>query len=1290
MQFKKLSTSDGLSNRRVLSMVKDMKGYYWFATRIGVDRYDGEKFVNYHISDNEKVRGVIADKKGCVYAFTEKSIFVYHQGSDSFKMVVKSKQIGLSSKNTTINAVAFDAHNKIWVGIASGLFYSDNLKNWSEMKEIRGKSVYSFTEGSEGFLWIGTSSGIYTISQQTTNQLYVLKSDAFEGIKNFRIQSLFYDKSSRILWIGTFSDGLFTFHLNTKKLSKNSFITGKTPPIRTITSVSDSEIWAGCDGLGIYVYNRFNAKFLKKYAQSNVADLGSNNIYYVLADNNLTWVCTYTSGVFVQDKSVANFRVIAPPSEGSAFNQADSHINAILEDSDGDIWFGTNNGVSVYNPQRNTWQKYLQNGVSERASGAVILSIYEDRRKNIWIGGFATDLICINKKNRTLKKINLPASDEYHSPQNYIYTITEDSDGYIWLGGAISKLIRCDATSGKCDQYNVKGVNKIVEINANTLMLGTINGAYLFDKRTGKHRRIDFSKLVKDSSIPAFPFINSIVHDVKEPSFVWIGTDGNGLLKYDLLTSAITVYSTSTGLSSNYVYGILFDRFNRLWISSENGLTCLTPLGKTQTFFTLQGLPENTFNFLAYYKLRRGNMLWGTPYGIVEILPDTIKEQDNAAFNLRFNTFYISYKKVVANDSDTPLRSGIDETSSISLSYNQRSFSFDFFNVGFPAPKNIVYSWKLDGFDRNWSTPTREHKAVFTNIPSGKYTFCVKAINLDNGQESEIRKINIRVRPPFWASPLAYLVYAFLLVGLVMLLIKLYRNRLEKQNTEEQINFFVNMAHDIRIPITLIKAPLNEIEQEPLSESGFSALKLAQRNTQKLFNMVSQLLDFQKVGLKAVNLHVEETEINHFVNEVFYNFVLLAKEKGINIEFIPLPKEEKVWIDRQKISLVLENLLSNSIKYTLAGGHVLVKLDYTPNGWLELEVSDNGIGIPSNVQDKIFNRFFRADNTINSNEVGSGIGLLLIKKLVLLHRGKISFSSHEKGGTSFKVELPIQKSLYAEYEIIESESVRSIEDHADISGDEDKRLRILLVEDNDELRTYLAKLLGKEYKVEQASNGEQALELIKIEAPDFILSDVIMPKISGVELCSILKTNIETCHIPVILLTSLSEREDIIKGLKAGADDYITKPFDIPILTNKIRTILANRSLFKKKLVDQSVLVEHESHLNQLDKEFIHRVIQVIEENMSNEEFSIESLASDLAMSRSVFFKKIKSLTGQSPVDLVKDIRMKKAAELLREQRYSVNEIAYLTGFPNPKYFSTAFKKYFGNTPTGFIDKEKS
>lgn len=546
--------------------------------------------------------------------------------------------------------------------------------------------------------------------------------------------------------------------------------------------------------------------------------------------------------------------------------------------------------------------------------------------------------------------------------------------------------------------------------------------------------------------------------------------------------------------------------------------------------------------------------------------------------------------------------------------------------------------------------------------------------------------MRITILHPWWDTWIAWMVYTLLAVTVVYYLIRAYKNKLEARDSDQKIRFFINVAHDIRTPLTLIKAPLNEIEQEPLTENAQSALALAKRNTEKLLNMVTQLLDFQKIEREAMSLQVEETSLFAFISNLISNFEPLAHEKGIHLHTELSSEECKGYIDQRKISIILDNLLSNSVKYTKPNGNVWIK-GSVENGMLTMKVMDDGIGISDSDQKKLFHRFYRGENAANSKETGSGIGLLLTKKMTLLHKGDISFSSNEGVGTMFSIRIPIAQKNYSSVELLKKDPAvqKKVIYSLESENKSEKKNKLLIVEDNEELRGYLAHYLGRDYQVLESANGQSALEMVGKETPDFIISDVMMPMLSGMELCQKLKSNIETCHIPIILLTSLAEREDVIKGLNAGADDYITKPFDLSVLQTKIASIINNRRLYHKKFIDKSAFNEESAVINELDKKFMEKVVGYIEEKMMQEDFSIDTLSLEMAMSRSVFFKKIKSLTGQSPQDLIRDIKMKKAITLLSEKKYNIGEIAYLTGYPNAKYFSTAFKKYYGKTPSEYI-----
>lgn len=1273
-EFRTIDVQNGLSNRRVYSSTRDSKGFMWFASRTAIDKYDGENFSHYNfesLNDPYKIRGVVSDKQGKIYAFTDKYVYRYDEGADTFIRINT-----LDIKSESILTVYFDNQNALWIGTTLSVFYSTNNKNWQHFNFTGNKTVFCFCDGKNNEMWIGTASALLLAEKNSDNSFRIVK----KVVQTSNLRAMYFDNENSNLWIGTFADGLFVMNTNDLKNLNPVSILPTNSPVRSICKVSKNEIWTATDGSGIFTFNTKNLNVLANYNQNNPNPyfIETNSIYHISSYNSLVWVCTYTSGIINCNYPVSNYQFFSHQRD-NAKSLVNSHVNAILEDSEGNIWYGTNSGISKYIPSKNEWIHLLAKNA--KGESTVILSLCEDINGKIWAGGYATKLFCIDNKTHSVK----PVVFDPTAGKNYIYSIITDTNGSLWFAGSITKLTCLSPDLKQKKQYNINEINKLYDYNADTLLVAAAAGLYIVNKQTDKVTLINFS-LSRHRNIQLKTFLNSLYVDRGYPQFVWIGTDGGGLYKYNLQKNNVQIYNAENSLSSNYVYGVQTDEQNRFWISTENGLNCFQQRdGNLHSNIEIEGLPENTFNFLAYYKCRNGRMIWGTPKGALEIMPANIKHSNLSTIQLKLTAFNLFYEKVTTQTYATPLHAPIDETNEIELSNSQRSFSFNFININNFSQAQTFYSWRLKGFEKSWSIPATDHSAVYTNVPPGKYVFEIKAFKHGN-QNFAVRTVNIIVNPPFWATWYAFFVYIILILILGYFVYKYSKNKLEAQNSEEKIRFFVNMAHDVRTPITLVKAPLNEIENEALSEDGRSALSLAQRNLDKLFNLITQLLDFQRVENDSMQLSVEETKLNEFINSISENFVLPAKEKNISLDVLLPHTETTVWIDRKKTTLIIDNLLSNALKYTNEYGKIQLKAAIE-NGNLFIEVADDGVGIPLKSQKHLFERFYRAENVSNSKETGSGIGLMLTKKLVVLHKGKIKFNSVERLGSTFSVEIPCEHDAFNPKEIvIDNYDVPKHEE-----GEHNKHeqaYKILLVEDNDEIRAYLSKQLQNEYTVMESPNGNKALEMIKINAPDFILSDIMMPGVSGFELCSILKSNTETSHIPLILVSSLSERNDILKGLSLGADDYITKPFDMKILESKIKAIIKTRNSFKNKYIEKTAQDEEFSTISEKDKLFITKIISLIEDNLANELFSIESMAIEMAMSRTVFYKKLKSLTNDNPKDFIKEIRMKKAVELLKEKKYQISEIAYLVGFQNPKHFSTFFKKYYGYSPSHFSDKE--
>lgn len=1277
LHLKTISTTEGLSNRRVFMSAVDESGYMWFATRSGIDRYNGEKLSNYTLCDPRSKRQLnpkgilISDKE--IIAYSDTSIFYYEETLDQFVQ----KQV---TPKTNINTIVPDPSGNLWIGTAHGLIIMKKNGTFEEIEKLN-EPVYSIFLENPSTIWLGTSSGLYLLTQTSTTTNFKVPSELTE-LQGKRVQTLYFDSVTQDLWIGTFSHGVYRYSLHKKNLVLLGQHSHKMP-VRCITAIGKDRIWVGYDGGGIGEYDRFNADLIVTYStQMNGRQfLTTNNIYHILEHQNSIWICTYTQGILVHKKN----QFLTKEYQHIKFNAnslINNHINAILEDRQHRIWFGTNRGISRLNPSTGKWKHFTQN---HSQNNEVIVSLLEDKNGDIWAGGYSCDIVRIDAQDR-IHKVELTHEIKNRDLIKYIYAMYQDKEGYIWMGGLFHPIVRYDPKNNTIASYPIRGsITQILPWDK-YLLFACSRGIAVLDTTTGKYEYLN-------DNVPR-NILNTHIQWIcirpDKKSEWWIASENDGIICYDVNTHDIKTINRQNGLSSNNICSMLFDTQNKLWVGTETGLNCIDPESlKIESFYTQDGLLSNTLNLRTMIQLENEHIIVGTPIGAFEFAPHQHTTNNIADPNLRFEEFVLfSQPQLPGQEKNSPLKSPIDQTEKIILKYNQHSFSFRFLDITYFNQENDRYSWFLEGFEKDWCQPVEEHYTNYTNIPPGKYTFHVRVHNIKNPNVFQERSIKIQVKKPWWNSVLALFIYIILTIAVIYEISKLYKDRLEARDSNQKIRFFINLAHDIRTPLTLIKAPLNEISEEELTENGKTALGLAQRNTEKLMNMVSQLLDFQKIEREVMTLQTEETEINSFISSTISNFEPLARERQITLHTILCPKTQNCYIDRKKVSIVLDNLVSNSLKYTCQNGNVWVKVNVN-DGTLILEVIDDGIGITTKDQKKLFNRFYRGENAINSSETGSGIGLLLTKKMTLLHKGSIDFNSKEGCGTSFIIKLPIRKTDYSKTEIIRKE-YRHLQTSAQ-SEEEDNnknKMKLLIVEDNEELRSYLCHYFSKSYMILESCDGAQGFDVVKTQNPDFIISDVMMPNISGIDLCRKLKSNIETCHIPIILLTSLAEREDIINGLNAGADDYITKPFDLPVLKSKIKTILQNRVLYKKKYIDRSAFSETSDNINDLDRKFMKKVVDYIEEKLSCEDFSIDNLANEMAMSRSVFFKKIKSLTGQSPQDFIRDFKMKKAITLLTEKKYSIGEIAYLTGYPNAKYFSTAFKKYYGKSPSNYLNEE--
>jgi len=1279
--FRHIGMENGLSSRRVSEVVKDSEGFIWFFTHAGIDRYDGSEIRHYTLNDDDGLESkdrilsstiLTCDTEGTLWvSMRNGKIYFYNKFTDNFELRADASKI-IAGTTSILNYILFDSQNRLWICINDSLYIYDPTKKSSLLIcSFTGEEVTRLVQADDNIFYIGTSMHLYRLKENKTSLSFSIP-EIIPLPAAVRIGALHaYQKK---IYIGTFSNSVYIHDTQNNSVVS---LTQEIPdvPIRCITSTNDNKILVGTDGSGLYSIQAEDNKLIERYMSDEDVNtsLSGNTVADIFVDeHNCIWVATSTNGVSILDPAYPQIKHIKHEYRNNNSLKSD-HINIIYEDSDGDMWFGTNNGVSLYIPNENKWIHYLGTETEGDNLSPVILAISEDNNKNIWVGGYGTGIYCINKKNRQIQKLKNRTDKSVNGiSTTFIYAIYVDGQ-YIWFGGIEGELTRYDTENDSYKYYPIECIGDIIQGDSNTLLIAACDGLACFNKTD---KTVTWYKTLGDKNL-RYP-IRCLVK--ASTGTIWMATDGDGLISLDIKSGKSSNYTTTDGLSSNSINSVLEDEKGNIWFTTERDLYRLDLSNNVLTSMNeYLGIKWGYYTHNASLKKRNGELVFGTAEGAISFSPE-FGATENNNFRLIFTEFRLDYRPVQAGQSGSPLKLAINKTESVSLSYMQNSFSISFSAINYGYSHQIEYRTKLEGFDNDWQVSGNNHTVGYTNLSSGQYRFRLQAFDKYTRTVISERDIAIFVKKPFWASWGAILVYILLASGIALFIVYYIRNKIEKQNTDEKINFFVNVAHDIQTPVTLIKAPLSELEEHAgLTDYGKKTLSVAIRNTDKLFSMVTQLLDFQKTDLAPDKLSVDLYDLNDYIQEKIAFFSIAASQKGIYLFFEQDKNSPKVWLDREKMDKIIDNILSNAIKYTMKGS-VSVLLTSNQDKW-HIEVKDTGIGIPSGQQKYLFRKFYRADNAVNSNESGSGIGLIFTRKLVRIHQGSITFSSIENQGTVFKLTFPISHKQGINVKIQQMVDPDTVQQEQPTSGTPGKET-ILLAEDDADMRKYLADSLSQEYTIYSAGSGEQALEQAKELNPDLIISDILMPGLRGDEMCRMLKSSMETSHIPVILLTALNEKENIISGLESGAEDYIIKPFDFSVLKARIRNILQNREKLRKMILSNETDMETVSYSNELDKEFLDKAIFIIEKELSNTEFSINEFCRELGMSRTSVYNKIKTLTDQGPNDFIRIIRLKKANELLKSQKYTILEVALMVGFSDSKYFSTSFKKQFGISPS--------
>ena len=1260
-----LGTANGLSSQRVYSIEEDKYGGMWIGIKNGVARYNGRTLTNYTLGEADKrsdtggmVIKLTKDSEDNILAYNNKGeIFKYSEYLDRFipialQFTKRINEIKKHGSGLILQNVVVDKENNLWAATSKGIFFvsidGKAIKRHFDKLNVNCSVIVG------QHLIICTTSGVRLIDRNTGKYIRTLY--------NRNTESAFIDTQYHRLWLGTFNQGAVIIDMKTwKKIGTRMESLLPHTPVRAIEILNDTTIMLGIDGNGVYIANRKGNDVRLLWNDDETTDnvIHGNGIYDILRDKrDNVWIGSYTGGIDIAYPT-GSVMTSFEHKQGVEQSLMNNGVNDVLEVGN-NLYFATDGGISILNQTTKHWTHTL--------IGKVVLTLC-DTDDGILAGTYGNGVFKLGTDNICRE---LYSTSNGMLDTDYIYSVHRDSRGNIWIGCLDGALVQVNGN--RKHKYDIITVESISDAPDGKIAVCTATGFYIIDpiSHTSTHY-LGFEECM-DKDINNY--IRSILFN--KNGTVWLATDGGGLYLYNLKSRKRHVLTTKNGLPSNSISALSFDEMGRIIIGTDAGLAILYPKTMEVININFIKMVNREYNRASMGNTQTGRIIFGSNSGAISIAPSLINKLDYDA-RLRFSNIIINSEKEIDDNKIVSLHKSLEE-GKVRLDYADNTFCVSFESICYQYHNDINFQYKLEGFNDTWS-PTSDNSTVqFTNLPAGRYRLKVKAVSRNNKRVLDEKYIEIIVAEPWWNSIWAWAVYVTTICVILYLTIKNYRGQLERKYFNEKIDFFVHAAHDIRTPLSLVLAPLSNIaEDEQLSEKSRKCLKIAMSNGDKLSNMISELLDFQKADVVNNTMKPVEVRVITVLEGIIDKFCMIANDKHITIEISDCPKDIIISLDYKLGAKLFDNLLSNAIKYTPEGGRITLRAN-TYKGKVKIDVKDNGMGIPKDDQKKIFNNYYRAENVVKTKINGTGLGLMLARRITSLHNGELTFRSEEGKGTTFTVSLPLVR---REMEVTKTENKEEKALSSEI---------ILFVDDNADLRSYFHMTFSANYKVVTVENGKKALEYLKDNECDIVVSDVMMPEMQGDELCRRIKGNHDTSWMPVILLTAKASKDFIIEGLETGADDYITKPFDTEILKSKIETTLANRrrmSEYYKHRVDNIITegkaVQQDINTTETneDSDFIDKATAIVMENMGDTDFGIDNLCREMAMSRTLFYGKIKALTAQTPQDFIRNIRLQRAANLLREGK-QILDVCAICGFTNSKHFSTVFKKQFGVSPSKF------
>jgi len=1339
--FSKLSTNNGLSHNQVNAILKDADGFLWFGTVSGLNRYDGYSFKTFRKKPNDSTsltdNNVLSlyqlpDNKMAV--ITRAGVCVYNSNTGKFQAGFEPFLHSVGLPSGSIKNVIKGKGERYWFLYDSlGLYLYPGLekKAKSITRQLNLSSslkISAVKETNDNKLWIVYRDGFLQQYDLKSNRV-IFSSRALQKVTSGNIAYSLFTDSEGDVWLWSFTYGVFLFHPPTQAVrhfNENSFPSRlNSNKVNQVVEDNSGLIWVGTDHGGVTLIdkkNNFKTRSLL-HDPKDPKSLSQNVINSMYKDDRgIVWLGTYKHGICFFNENIIQFPYYHYQESDIRSLQYDD-VNCFVEDRSGNIWIGTNGGGLIYYDRKNNvFKQYLHNPQNKNSlSNNVIVSLCIDHEGILWIGTYFGGLNRFDGKN--FKHYLHDAKDTSSIANDNVWEIFEDRERNLWigtLGGGLdifnrstNRFEHITNKVSKNNPFSLDYISSIMQDKKGNLWVGTVYGVTVFQK--GSLAPVYFESNGNKNGLSHANVI-CLLEDSK--GRIWVGTR-EGLNLFDERTKSFKAFTSADGLPDNMILNILEDNYQSLWVSTPGGLCNIMP-SQTENGLSVavinynekNNLQNHEFNENAALKTRKGELIFGGPSGFNIINPSKIKKTAGHS-DIVFTDFQIFNNSVEPGaliNNRILLKESLNRLKSIDLKYKENMFSIEFASLDFSHGADDNYAYMLENFNSDWLyTSGNQRRATYTNLNPGRYIFKVKVMN--NNVWSEEKKMVIKISPPFWRSPFAYFIYALFGIALFYIIRRIILERIrlryemqqqrkeaERAHAIDQLKtkFFTNVSHEFRTPLSLIISPLDRIIKQTSDEEQVKQLNLVKRNAKRLLNLVNQLLDFRKMEVQEIKLSPSIGDIVRFSKDISYSFLDIAEKKKIQFSFSSNIDSLEIYFDKDKVEKILFNLISNAYKYTHDNGFVSVSLIYTEpvnpeaDGTLAIEVKDTGIGIPTDKQQKIFERFFQTDVPDSMVNQGTGIGLAITREFVKLHGGVVTVKSEPEQGSCFTVLLPAKKIYdYSGKAITTHPLVEETNIEIEESINAGKKKLILIVEDNEDLRFYLKDNLKGSYAVEEAADGKEGWEKIQQLNPDLVVSDIMMPLMDGVELTRKIKNEMLTAHIPVILLTAMGSDEKELEGLKAGANDYITKPFTFEILASRIRNLLAQQKLLQKRFHKQVEVNPGEVTITPVDEKFLKHALEVVEKNMDNPDFSVEDFSRDMFMNRVTLYRKILSLTGKTPIEFIRSMRLKRAAQLLEKSGMSIAEIAYEVGFNSPKNFTKFFKEEFRVLPSQYLTNKK-